>query len=500
MKVVYFLPVLFVSAEIPKYDGLPYDNKEEKLINKLLDKKKYSPLVRPVREVHDVVNINFTLILSQLISLEEYEQFMTAKVWLAQSWFDERLKWNPADHGGIEKVQLPGDEIWRPELVLYNNADGSYESTFMAMAIVYFNGSVEWTPPAVFHSSCGIRVRHFPFDIQLCPMEFQSWVFSKKEVQIQLTVSKHGSLQAIRNDFTDSGEWAIIGLPARKTTTENDKMDKVRFDIVMKRKPLFYTVNLIVPCILITSLAIFVFVLPSESGEKMSLCISVLLALTVFLLLISKLIPPTSLDVPLIGRFLIFTMVLVTSSIVASVCVLNIHYRSPQTHDMPKWLRHVFLQVLPKYIFFRRNLNFKIDEANVDNKMSWKHSEAKVPSDSSTEESTTEALQGERNSTLASLQGSIRAALMEMSFIGDCIRHHEAAKAVATEWQYVAMVLDRLLLWIFLLVTFFGTIFIFLSPLIYPDIVVCEEGGKQKASYLGYADCAPILVLDEILT
>ena len=67
-----------------------------------------------------------------------------------------------------------------------------------------------------------------------------------------------------------------------------------------------------------SSLAIFVFVLPSESGEKMSLCISVLLALTVFLLLISKLIPPTSLDVPLIGRFLIFTMVLVTASIVAS--------------------------------------------------------------------------------------------------------------------------------------------------------------------------------------
>ena len=79
-----------------------------------------------------------------------------------------------------------------------------------------------------------------------------------------------------------------------------------------------------------------------------------------------------------------------------------------------------------------------------------------------TQESTTEALQGERNSTLASLQGktkwkmsvrnqnsgSIRAALMEMSFIGDCIRHHEAAKAVATEWQYVAMVLDRLLLWV----------------------------------------------------
>ena len=93
----------------------------------------------------------------------------------------------------------------------------------------------------------------------------------------------------------------------------------------------------------------------------MSLCISVLLALTVFLLLISKLIPPTSLDVPLIGRFLMFTMVLVTASIVASVCVLNIHYRGPSTHDMPKWVRRIFLQILPKYIFVNKHLNFTVD-------------------------------------------------------------------------------------------------------------------------------------------
>jgi hypothetical protein len=46
---VLLLYFYFLSAEVPKYDGLPYDDREEKLINKLLDKKKYSPLVRPVR-------------------------------------------------------------------------------------------------------------------------------------------------------------------------------------------------------------------------------------------------------------------------------------------------------------------------------------------------------------------------------------------------------------------------------------------------------------------
>ena len=73
------------------------------------------------------------------------------KVWLAQVWNDERLKWNPKEFGNMEKIQLPGDKLWKPELVLYNNADGNYEATYNANAIVYYNGRVEWTPPAVFH-------------------------------------------------------------------------------------------------------------------------------------------------------------------------------------------------------------------------------------------------------------------------------------------------------------------------------------------------------------
>ena len=97
--------------------------------------------------------------------------------------------------------------------------------------------------------------------------------------------------------------------------------------MTLRRKTLFYTVNLIIPCVGISFLTVLVFYLPSDSGEKVTLCVSILLSLTVFFLLLAEIIPPTSLAVPLLGKYLLFTMVLVTLSICVTVGVLNIHFR-----------------------------------------------------------------------------------------------------------------------------------------------------------------------------
>uniref|UniRef100_A0A8C9NGK5 Cholinergic receptor nicotinic beta 2 subunit n=1 Tax=Serinus canaria TaxID=9135 RepID=A0A8C9NGK5_SERCA len=323
---------------------------EERLVEYLLDPARYNKLIRPATNGSELVTVQLMVSLAQLISVHEREQIMTTNVWLTQEWEDYRLTWKPEDFDNMKKVRLPSKHIWLPDVVLYNNADGMYEVSFYSNAVISYDGSIFWLPPAIYKSACKIEVKHFPFDQQNCTMKFRSWTYDRTEIDLVLK-SEVASL----DDFTPSGEWDIVALPGRRNENPDDSTYvDITYDFIIRRKPLFYTINLIIPCILITSLAILVFYLPSDCGEKMTLCISVLLALTVFLLLISKIVPPTSLDVPLVGKYLMFTMVLVTFSIVTSVCVLNVHHRSPTTHTMPPWVRTLFLHKLPALLFMKQ--------------------------------------------------------------------------------------------------------------------------------------------------
>lgn len=147
------------------------------------------------------------------------------------------------------------------------------------------------------------------------------------------------------SEFYLSVEWDIMAVPARRKerfySCCEEPYPDITYNITIRRKTLFYTVNLIIPCVAISFLSILVFYLPSDSGEKVSLSISIMLSLGVFFLLLSEIIPPTSLTVPLLGKYLLFTMILVSFSVIVTIAVLNVNFRSPATHKMAPWVRRV---------------------------------------------------------------------------------------------------------------------------------------------------------------
>nr|2MAW_A Chain A, Neuronal acetylcholine receptor subunit alpha-7 [Homo sapiens] len=92
---------------------------------------------------------------------------------------------------------------------------------------------------------------------------------------------------------------------------------------------LYYGLNLLIPCVLISALALLVFLLPADSGEKISLGITVLLSLTVFMLLVAEIMPSTSDSSPSIAQYFASTMIIVGLSVVVTVIVLQYHHHDP---------------------------------------------------------------------------------------------------------------------------------------------------------------------------
>ncbi len=233
------------------------------------------------------------------------------------------------------------------------SADGDFAVTHLTKAHLFHDGRIKWMPPAIYKSSCSIDVTFFPFDQQSCKMKFGSWTYDRAKIDLISMASDVDQM-----DYWESGEWVIVNAVGKYNTKKYECCTEIYADItyyfIIRRLPLFYTINLIIPCLLISCLTVLVFYLPSQCGEKITLCISVLLSLTVFLLLITEIIPSTSLVIPLIGEYLLFTMVFVTLSIVITVFVLNVHHRSPQTHGMPHWVRRVFLDLVPRVLFMKR--------------------------------------------------------------------------------------------------------------------------------------------------
>uniref|UniRef100_A0A8C2IDY8 Cholinergic receptor, nicotinic, alpha 4b n=1 Tax=Cyprinus carpio TaxID=7962 RepID=A0A8C2IDY8_CYPCA len=516
----------------------------------------YNKLSRPVANISDVVLVHFGLSIAQLIDVDEKNQMMTTNVWVKQEWSDYKLRWNPEEYENVTSIRIPSEIIWRPDIVLYNNADGDFAVTHLTKAQVFYNGRIKWKPPAIYKSSCSIDVTFFPFDQQNCKMKFGSWTYDRAKIDLVSMASDVDQM-----DYWESGEWVIVNAVGtyniKKYECCTEIYPDITYSFIIRRLPLFYTINLIIPCLLISCLTVLVFYLPSECAEKITLCISVLLSLTVFLLLITEIIPSTSLVIPLIGEYLLFTMIFVTLSIIITVFVLNVHHRSSRTHSMPHWVRQFFLHMVPRYLFMKRppasgkrncgkliemmqlqtpqtlalgytcaftNSIFassttsfpdtilgtllhtipqegaKFTDCDIQGRSAESvfieakesvlgagscqhcltsertslqklgHEEAgrctrhNLPNAqifSSNNDSTTDLNAAQPGSSLSQ---SLLKALEGVQYIADHLRAEDSDFSVREDWKYVAMVIDRIFLWMFVLVCILGTVGLFLPP------------------------------------
>ncbi|KAI6180199.1 Acetylocholine receptor beta subunit 29 [Aphelenchoides besseyi] len=449
----------------------------------------YNNLIQPVKHMNQTPQIvKLALQLYLLINVDEKDQTMNTNVWLTLKWTDFQMTWNPTHYGGLKEIRVSPDKVWLPDIVLFNNADGNYEVSFMCNVVIGHEGNMLWVPPALYKSSCILDVEYFPFDEQTCHLVFGSWTYNQDEIHMDFIQAEMIDLSV----FQTSSIWDLIDAPASLV----NKRSRMEFQVRIRRKALFYTVVLIIPTVLMAVLNLAVFFLPADSTEKVTLCISILLSIVVFLLLVSKILPPTSSTIPLIAKYLLLTLVLNIVTIMVTVIILNVYHRGPTTHRMPNWVQFVFLKVIPRLLCMKRPkplMPKKIppvrsglmvlpgigEFSNPPIPVHHPHcSAAQVQEPLKSYHTHEDQLENldPTTSSFYPLTPEATRAIDSIEYITDHLKKDEEYKIKRDDWKYVAMVIDRFLLFVFAGVTLGGTVGILLSA---PDIFVGINQEKQ---------------------
>lgn len=266
-------------------------------------------------------------------------QTYTARIFLELRWIDRLLRWDSKRYSGVERVNVPYDLIWTPDIYINGTVgqltDIGKKSTTV---IVYHNGSVVFWPFKVYTITCVVNIRQYPFDEQRCNLDVSSWTLDDRYMRIVIGYPKINLVM-----FTPCGDWTLECEKAY-CHTEHPVGDygfsHTIFPFRIRRKWQFVILNTFFPTMCTSLLTILCFCLPTETGERVGLSMSIFLTLAVFMTVASGDLPETANGVSLIGSYIALQLAYSGIIIVLTIMTLAIACKK-DNQPFPKWLQKI---------------------------------------------------------------------------------------------------------------------------------------------------------------
>ncbi|KAF6738203.1 5-hydroxytryptamine receptor 3A [Oryzias melastigma] len=308
----------------------------------------YKKGVRPVKDWRTSTIVAIDLMVYSILNVDEKNQVLTTYVWYRQSWTDEFLVWNPEDFDEVKQVSLPTANVWVPDILINEFVDVG-KSPDIPYVYVTHEGLVRNYKPIQVVTACTLNIYNFPFDVQKCSLTFQSWLHTIDDINITLMRSPE-MLRDDKSVFMNQGEWELLHILSKYKIFSVDNDDyyaEMKFHVVIRRRPLFYTVNLLLPSIFLMVMDVVGFYLPPDSGERVSFKITLLLGYSVFLIIVSDTLPATAIGTPLIGVYFVVCMALLVISLTETVLIVRLVHKQDLQPPVPHWVKYLVLERAP---------------------------------------------------------------------------------------------------------------------------------------------------------
>ncbi|XP_041369692.1 acetylcholine receptor non-alpha chain-like [Gigantopelta aegis] len=304
------------------------------------------------------------------------------------NWFDSRLQWDPNNYSYIEEIILSHKKIWKPSLIVKNEikTSGLIDNT-EGRARVFFDGFVLWSLPITMNTMCEIDVQNYPFDTQSCTVQLSGWgystgvlstsiakgksyPFSSSRLRFMVSVSQlsvndnismhagtFGSVFILQKEvellpqmpmpvnrklYARHGEWSFVSSSVylHNDTDDINTFRTLMFTLKFRRRWQFYSQYLLLPIMLNSILMISAFLLPIDSGERLTFSLTVLLAYVVLLTIVTNNLPPISTRTSVLHIYLSSLMVLGTVVTLFSIGLLSLY--NTEESDRISFALHTF--------------------------------------------------------------------------------------------------------------------------------------------------------------
>ncbi|UJR37402.1 hypothetical protein I4U23_030107 [Adineta vaga] len=290
----FILSIILTSTLMTTY-ARKYNHIEENR-NRIAKLYEDRILTRPSTKNKSRTTVAIGLGIIEVAGLDPQKQVITLNVNFDLKWCDSLLQWNSTEQacvrGNRSEIFFTAHEIWTPDILAFNGPRQSAKELKLQYPIsVVCTGNVRWSYQDKLVSFCEIDVRNFPFDRQHCSIQLQSTVYASSELNLRSLYN----VVRLYNYITT--EWEISHATIKELDIYNvyyqNNFSTLQIDIELVRYSRFYILKIIVPFFIISALAVFSFCLPTDSGEKIALTVSVLLSLVFYVQLISSDVPKT---------------------------------------------------------------------------------------------------------------------------------------------------------------------------------------------------------------
>uniref|UniRef100_A0ACB8EYK3 5-hydroxytryptamine receptor 3A n=1 Tax=Sphaerodactylus townsendi TaxID=933632 RepID=A0ACB8EYK3_9SAUR len=412
----------------------------------------YKKGVRPVKDWRQITTVAIDIMVNAILSVDEKNQVLTIYIWYRQCWIDEFLQWNPEDFDNLTRMSIPTEAIWVPDILINEFVDVG-KSPNIPYVYIFHTGEVQNLKPVQVVTACSLDIYNFPFDVQNCSLTFTSWLHNIQDINISLWRSQ----EAVKTDkriFKNQSEWELLYVLSyfKEFGMEdnfNESYAEMKFFVVIRRRPLFYVVNLLLPSIFLMVMDIVGFYLPPDSGERVSFKITLLLGYSVFLIIVTDTLPATAIGTPLIGVYFVVCMALLVISLTETILIVRLVHKQDLQPRVPKWVKRWVLERAALLLCIRdrsASCLVRTQSSDISRNVESNGSTAKLNHYSG---ETMRDYDGSGDGTVPQAQGGgphvFESILQEIAAIRQFLEKRDEFCNIAREWLQVGYILDVLL-------------------------------------------------------